>query len=121
MTTPSGHTRAICAKKVIGTDIKNAAGDKIGTVEDVVLDKMSNDIMFAVAGFGGFLGMGEKYHPLPWAVLDYQPEENAYVCAIDEDRLKAAPADSIEELTKDDGQAFRNVSYEYYGVTPYWT
>ena len=41
--------------------------DKIGKVEDIMLDKTSNNIMFAVVGFGGVLGMGEKYHPLPWA------------------------------------------------------
>src|SRR5262245_29782137 len=53
MTTPSGHTSAIRAKKVIGTTVKNSAGQKIGQVEDIVLDKMSNNIIFAVVGFGG--------------------------------------------------------------------
>jgi hypothetical protein len=52
--------------------LQRHAGDKIGKVEDVVLDKQSNNIMFAVVGFGGFLGMNEKFHPLPWSTLDYQ-------------------------------------------------
>jgi hypothetical protein len=64
MPTTSGHTRAIRTNKVIGTTVRNAAGESIGKVEDVVLDKQSNNIMFAVVGFGGFLGMGEKYHPV---------------------------------------------------------
>ena len=68
MTTASGHTSAIRAKKVIGTNVKDKSGHKIGEVEDVVLDKQSNNIMFAVVSFGGFLGVAEKYHPLPWAV-----------------------------------------------------
>jgi hypothetical protein len=63
MTTASGHTSAIRAKKVIGTTVKNSAGEKIGQVEDIVLDKTSNKIIFAVVGFGGFLGMNEKFHP----------------------------------------------------------
>ena len=54
MTTASGHTSAIRAKKVIGTSVKDTAGNKIGVIEDVVLDKESNNIMFAVVGFGGF-------------------------------------------------------------------
>ena len=70
MPTPSGHTSAIRASKVKGTSVYNTAGESIGTVEDIVLNKTSNDIMFAVLGFGGFLGIGEKYHPVPWSLLD---------------------------------------------------
>ncbi|MBV9622020.1 MAG: PRC-barrel domain-containing protein, partial [Gammaproteobacteria bacterium] len=58
MTTATGHTAAIRAKKVIGTNVNDSAGRKIGVVEDVILDKQSNNIMFAVVGFGGFLGAG---------------------------------------------------------------
>jgi sporulation protein YlmC with PRC-barrel domain len=116
MPTPSGHTRAICAKKVIGSDIKSKAGDKIGHVEDVVLDKLSNEIMFAVAGFGGFLKMGEKYHPIPWSLLDYDPDDDCYRCAVTEAQLKGAPADSIDALTANDGMAFIDTTYAYYGV-----
>ena len=66
MQTTTGHTTAIRAKTVLGTSVKDPAGNHIGTIEDIVLDKQSNAIMFAVIGFGGFLGMGEKYHPIPW-------------------------------------------------------
>ncbi|MCC6171346.1 MAG: PRC-barrel domain-containing protein, partial [Gammaproteobacteria bacterium] len=52
MTTASGHTQAICAKKVIGTNVHDRSGKKIGQVEDVVLDKTSNNIMFAIVSFG---------------------------------------------------------------------
>src|SRR3569832_1581068 len=78
MTTASGHTSAIRAKKVIGTSVKNTAGQKIGQVEDIVLDKQSNNIIFAVVGFGGFLGINEKFHPVPWSALDYDEMEDSY-------------------------------------------
>jgi sporulation protein YlmC with PRC-barrel domain len=58
MTTASGHTSAIRAKKVIGTDVKDTSGATIGKIEDIMLDKQSSNIMYAVVGFGGFLGMG---------------------------------------------------------------
>ena len=60
MPTPSGHTRAIVASRVTGTSVYNPQGEKIGHVEDIVLDKMTDKVMFAVLGFGGFLGIGEK-------------------------------------------------------------
>src|SRR3954468_5368418 len=103
MTTASGHTSAIRAKKVLGTNVKNPSGEKIGEIEDVVLDKQSNNILFAVVGFGGFLGMAEKYHPIPWSALDYDENEDSYVVTYTKDQLKAAPAGSIDELTKNDG------------------
>lgn len=120
MTTTSGHTSAIRAKKVLGTAVKDTSGHKIGAIEDVVLDKESNNIMFAVVGFGGFLGMSEKYHPIPWESLDYDEGEGAYVVNYTRAQLEAAPAGSIEELTCGDGRQFRDRSYDYYDAPRYW-
>jgi sporulation protein YlmC with PRC-barrel domain len=115
MTTASGHTEVIRAKKVIGTNVKNSAGQKIGTVEDIVLDKLSNNIVYAVVGFGGFLGMNEKYHPVPWSALDYVESEDSYVVPFTKEQLQAAPADSLEQLTKADGVgSYRDRVSDYY-------
>ncbi len=120
MTTSSGHTSAIRAKKVIGSNVTDPSGKKIGQVEDVVLDKQSNSILFAVVGFGGFLGVSEKYHPIPWSSLDYDPSQDAYVVEYTKDQLKAAPAASIDELTRSDGSAYRERAFEYYKEPRYW-
>lgn len=120
MTTATGHTSAICAKKVIGTTVKDSSGERVGEIEDVVLDKLSNNIMFGVVSFGGVLGIGEKYHPVPWGALNYDETENAYIVNLSKDQLKAAPADSLEELTKDDGMAYRDRAYDYYKTPRDW-
>jgi len=120
MVTTSGHTSAIRAKKVIGTNVVDSSGQKIGQVEDVVLDKLSNNILFAVVGFGGFLGMAEKYHPLPWSSLDFDESRNAYSVSYTKEQLRAAPAGSIDELTQGDGFAFRERVYDYYKAPRYW-
>lgn len=120
MPTASGHTAAIRASKVIGTPVYNAEGDKIGKIEDVVLDKLSNNIVFAVCGFGGFLGMNEKFHPLPWSTLDYQKDRDGYVVGMTKDQLKAAPSNKIDELTRNDGDQLRDQVYDYYKAPRYW-
>jgi sporulation protein YlmC with PRC-barrel domain len=120
MTTVSGHTSAIRAKKVIGTSIKDSSGSTIGKVEDIVLDKLSSNIMFAVVGFGGFLGIGEKYHPLPWSTLDYDEGVEGYVVNLTKDQLKAAPSYSMDELMQGDGSQFRDRVYDYYKAPRYW-
>jgi hypothetical protein len=73
-----------------------------------------------VVGFDGFLGIGEKYHPIPWSSLNYLPNEDAYVVNYTKEQLKAAPADTIDELTKNDGHTYRDQAFDYYGVSPYW-
>jgi sporulation protein YlmC with PRC-barrel domain len=117
MPTKSGHTTAIRARKVIGTPVINTQGDKVGEIEDLVLDKTSDRIMFAVVGLGGFLGIGEKYHPLPWSALHFDEGVDSYVIPYTRDQLLAAPADTMAELTRGDGvAAYRNRAMEYYGA-----
>ncbi|HVU22092.1 MAG TPA: PRC-barrel domain-containing protein [Rhizomicrobium sp.] len=122
MTTASGHTSAILASRVNGTNVYNNAGDKIGQIEDIVLDKQSNRIMFAALGTGGFLGMGEKFHPVPWSMLDYDKDKGGYVVPVSTDVLKNAPTSELSDLTKNDGgfADLRETSYAYYKVDKDW-
>jgi sporulation protein YlmC with PRC-barrel domain len=122
MTTPTGHTSAILASKVKGTAVYNDAGDKIGTVEDVVLDKQSNQIMFAALGFGGLFGIGEKYYPVPWSMLDYNEDKGGYVVPLNKDSIQNAPAYDLKDLTKHDGSlgGIREKTYSYYKIDRDW-
>lgn len=120
MTTATGHTSAIRASRVIGTDVYNSTGDKIGEIEDIMLDKKTNNIMYGVVGFGGFLGMGEKYHPIPWASLDYDKDRGGYCVPFTKEQLEKAPAHSLNELTENDGYAARDAAYDYYKADRYW-
>ena len=81
----------IAAEKVRGTNVYNLAGDKLGSVEDIMIDKVSGRAIYAVMSFGGFLGMGEKYHPLPWATLKYDAQKGGYVVNLDKKQLEGAP------------------------------
>lgn len=122
MTTASGHTSAILASKVRGTNVYNDAGEKIGTVEDIVLDKQSNQIMFAALGFGGLLGVGEKYYPVPWSMLDYSEDKGGYVLPINKESLEQAPNYELKDLVQHDGSlgTIREKTYSYYNVSRDW-
>lgn len=122
MPTASGHTTAILASKVKGTTVYDVAGTKIGHVEDVVLDKQTNRIMFAALGFGGLLGVGEKYAPVPWSVLDYSKDKDGYVVSMSEDDIKKAPAYTLKDLIRHDGDMgnIREQTYDYYKVSRDW-
>jgi uncharacterized protein YrrD len=115
----------IFSSKVSNTPVINADGERIGHIEDVAIDKLTGQVAYAVLSFGGFLGMGEKYHPLPWPLLAYDTERNAYVVSLDKDQLKAAPSYSKEELADigDTDERYREPVYAYYanfGMPAYW-
>lgn len=120
MPTASGHTTAIRASRVVGTSVYNIQGEKIGEVEDIVLDKNSSRIMFGVLGFGGFLGIGEKFHPVPWSMLDYNEDKSGYIVPLTREQIESAPAHSLDELTRGDGMKIRQASYHYYKANPDW-
>src|SRR5262245_18229228 len=81
----------IAADKVEGTTVYNRAGEKLGSVDNVMIDKISGRVAYAVMSFGGFLGLGKDHYPLPWGVLDYDPGVGGYVVDLDPELLKSAP------------------------------
>ncbi|MEI9886831.1 MAG: PRC-barrel domain-containing protein [Rhizomicrobium sp.] len=122
MVTSSGHTGAILASKVQGTAVYDRAGEKIGHVEDLVLDKTSDKIMFAALGQGGVLGLGEKFFPVPWSMLDYNKDKGGYVVPVAQDVLSKAPTYRLEDLTRADGEfgKIRETTYNYFDVKRDW-
>jgi hypothetical protein len=63
--------RLISSEKVDGTAVYDRRGERLGSVHHLMLDKYTGQVSYAVMSFGGFLGIGESYHPLPWKVLNY--------------------------------------------------
>jgi PRC-barrel domain protein len=58
--------------------VHRSNGDNIGTIERVMIEKRSGRVAYAVMSFGGFLGIGENYRALPWSLLRYNEELDAY-------------------------------------------
>jgi sporulation protein YlmC with PRC-barrel domain len=83
--------RLIAASEVQGTSIYNRAGEKLGSVEDVMIDKIGGKAEYAVLSFGGFLGMGTNEYPIPWEKLTYDPRMGGFVVDIDKRILENAP------------------------------
>tara|TARA_R110000787_G_scaffold123014_1_gene233918 strand:+ start:108 stop:476 length:369 start_codon:yes stop_codon:yes gene_type:complete len=111
----------ISAEKVDGTSVYGADEDKIGSVKSVMIDKRGGNVAYAVLSVGGFLGIGEKYHSVPWSKLDYDEKLGGYRLDVTEDQLRDAPTfdskDARTAFTRENEQRV----YDYYGVPPYWT
>ena len=109
--------RLIAASQVNGTSVYNRAGEKLGSIYDVMLEKVSGKAEYAIMSFGGFLGIGDQYHPLPWSALDYDPRQGGYVVDLDRRRLEGAPSYTANDAGMWDDPAYgRRVSDYYSGL-----
>lgn len=81
----------IASNKVEGTSVYNPNGDKLGSIYNFMVDKTSGQVEYAVLQFGGMLGLGSDYYPLPWDVLAYDEDQGGYVVELSKEQLKNAP------------------------------
>ena len=107
--------RLIASNRVEGTAVYNREGEKLGRIENFMVDKASGRSEYAVMSFGGFLGMGDDHHPIPWSKLSYDTGQGGYVVDLDRDKLTNGPkyrAGEEPQFDRDFGQRV----HDYYGV-----
>ena len=83
--------RLISSGKVDGTAVYSTAGEHLGSIHHMMIDKFTGHVEYAVMSFGGFLGIGESYHPLPWKSLTYSNNFGGYCVDLDRTRLEGSP------------------------------
>jgi len=81
----------IASDKVEGASVYGPDGDKIGSIVNVMIEKISGRVSYAVLSFGGFLGMGTDHYPLPWSMLKYDVDKGGYLVNITREQLEGAP------------------------------
>ena len=110
----------IASDKVEGTAVYRSTGDKVGRIERVMLDKQTGKVAYAIMSFGGFMGIGGDYYPLPWSLLRYNPRLDGYEVNISEQQLKSAPKYSTHETWDWNARDRDRTIDDYYEVPPYW-
>lgn len=106
--------RLISSEKVDGTSVYDRRGESLGSIHHLMIDKNTGQVAYAVMSFGGFLGIGESYHPLPWKMLTYDTRLGGYVVDLDRRRLEGAPS-----YTSRDMPDWSDRSYTT-GIDRYW-
>jgi len=116
---PAKPASLIASDRVEGTPVFRSGGKRIGSIKRIMLDKQRGAVAYAVMGFGGFLGIGDDYYPLPWALLTYDEGLGGYRVDVTDDQLKGAPAYARDGWDFGD-RAKEAALYDYYGAAPYW-
>lgn len=109
--------KLISSEDVEGTTVYSPTREEIGSIDHLMIDKVSGRVSYAVMSFGGFLGLGHSHYPVPWKALRYDKSVEGFVTNITENQLRDAPAFS------DDSWQDRNWEtsvHKHYGSEPYW-
>lgn len=116
----------VLSSRIIGKPVFDTSGTRLGHVDDLSVEKVSGRVVYGIMSFGGFFGIGERFHPVPWSLLDYDMEHDGFIVPLDPSVLKGAPDYDREELRELGGPSYhdyRDTIYGYYGaygVVPFW-
>ena len=110
----------ISSRRVEGTEVWNRIDGKLGTIHSVMVEKRTGKIAYALLSFGGFLGIAGRVHPIPWDMLRYDPDFDAYMVDIGEEQLRSAPMLRLDEADRPRDRAYDEEVAGYYGRLPWW-
>jgi hypothetical protein len=105
----------IGSDKVEGTAVYGPDGEKIGSIERIMIGKRSGKVDYAVLSFGGFMGLGDDHYPLPWSALNYNSDLGGYQVNVTREQLESAPKYGNENQWDWADQARGRQVYDYYG------
>ncbi len=109
----------ISSRRVEGTPVYNRADQRLGVIHNVMIEKASGKVAFALLSFGGIFGLGEHVHPVPWERLTYDVDLDAYVIDLTREQLAEAPTLKLDDADRPQSDDYEDVS-GYYAKLPWW-
>lgn len=78
---------------VTGMEVENPAGEDVGRIEDLVVDMRTGKVTYAAVSTGGFLGIGDRLHAVPFEALQLaqRDDDHLFLLDVDRERLRNAP------------------------------
>jgi len=110
--------KLLSASTITGDEVCNPQGEKLGTIDEIMLDVQSGKIRYAVLSSGGFLGMGDRLFAVPWSAFTLDAEHKRFILNVDADRLKAAPGFDKDAWPNMADASWNSTVEAYYATTP---
>lgn len=118
------HTDAtrstLSSTTLIGDDVKNRDGERVGTLKDIMIDLETGRVAYAVVACGGFLGIGDRLFAVPWRSLDLDTDQHALIFDVDRERLEQAPGFDKDDWPDMGDRTWAEKVHEFYGIQPFW-
>jgi sporulation protein YlmC with PRC-barrel domain len=104
------------AGNILKDRVRNAAGENLGKIEDIVIDPASGNVRYAVLSFGGLLGMGNKLFAVPWSALRPAPARDYLLLNVDRETLERAPGFDRDHWPDMEDSVWQDRINSYYGA-----
>ncbi len=118
MTTPQG--RNLTAKTLVGDYIQNPHGEKLGMVEDLMLDLESGRVAYVVVSYGTLSNLKDKLFAVPWKAFRLDTQKHRFILDVDETVLKNAEGFDQDNWPNTVDRDWESQLHQHYGVRPYW-
>ena len=116
----SGEPRVLSASSICGDPVVNRSGEKLGQIEELMIDLEEGRVAYAVLSFGGFLGIGGKLFAIPFDALERDGSNQRFVLDAPREKLESAPGFDKDDWPDFADRSFGSQLYVYYGVPTYW-
>ena len=114
------YPRVLRTKDINGDRVRNAAGEDLGKIEELVIDVNTGRVAYAVLSFGGILKMGNKLFAIPWQALGIDSQNKQFILNVDKTRLENATGFDKDNWPDMANPTFGTTVYQHYGYKPYW-
>jgi hyperosmotically inducible protein len=108
-------------KDIVGLEVRNDQDEKLGKIDDLIVDVGAQRITGLLVGVGGVLGVGEKPVVVPLSAFHYDAERKVMLLNSTKDSLKGAPRFEVGTWQEFRNQPEVGEVYRYFGTTPYFT
>lgn len=81
----------LSAATIYGDKVCNLQDEKLGNIQDVMLDLSEGKIRYVIMASGGFMGMRDRLFAVPWEALKQDKVNKRFMLDVNADRLKNAP------------------------------
>lgn len=109
----------ISSRRVEGTPVYNREERRLGAIHSVMIDKHDGKVAYAVLQLRGVIGLSERVHPVPWDVLTYDVDLDAYVIDCTPLQLQRAPTLRLDQADRPQPRDYKEIS-GYYAQLPWW-
>ena len=116
----SMYPRVLSSSSICKDSVRNAAGENLGKIEDLMIDLNTGRIAFAVLSFGGFLKMGNKLFAIPWEALKIDAVKKEFILNANKNQLEQATGFDKDNWPDMADPTFGSTLYHHYGFKPYW-
>lgn len=105
----------VSASTIKGEDVVNRKDEKLGKIDELMIDAKEGRVAYAVLSFSG------KYFAIPWSALEFANTEKKLILDVDKKKLEAAPGFDKKDTWPDFAdQTWGGQVHKYYGQKPYW-